>query len=242
MSALIGTVCPVNTGRGGCGLVRQCAGEFEIHLTVQPERGEDGEDRIRGWAEQHGFKYTRIMLDRGRTPDQPMLTYQGRGTLAGQLVTARQWAVRLRGEGFTVARVKIEAAPWNAGVPGTNAEADALPDGWYFEHHVKLLLPGEEAAAVRALAMSHAAHVSRNARRASAGGRHERFVTQRCRGVGRQEAGQRLDALLRALAQAGHTVVEVHREFVVHDDNPAVDAGWIEDVDEDDGETEPRAV
>ena len=72
------------------------------------------------------------------------------------------------------------------------------------------------------------AAASRNARRIRDEGGHERFVTQRCGGVGRDAAGHRLDALLRALAGAGHAAVEVEREFVVYDDNPAVDAGWID--------------
>ncbi|MFE9313226.1 hypothetical protein ACFYM5_37460 [Streptomyces sp. NPDC006706] len=221
----------MNAERDGDRPVRQYAGEFEIHLTVRLETGEgEEEEPLRAWAERQGFKYTHIVLDRGRTPDQPMLTCYGRGNLAGQLATARQWAERLRGEGFRVARLKIEAAPWNTDVPKTDAEASALPEGLYFEHHVKLVLSGEaELATVRALAVPYAAHVSRNARRDLAAGRHERFVTQRCRGVGREEAGRRLRALLRALEDAGHAAVEVEREFVVHDDNPAVDAGWIED-------------
>lgn len=159
-----------------------------------------------------------------------MLTCRGEGSLTGQLASARQWADRLRDDGFRVERVKIEAAPWNADVPKTDAEAVGLPASCYFEHHLKLvLLGGSHVAAVRALAAPHSAHVSRNARRASAGGGHERFVTQRCRDVGRAEARRRLDALRRALAGAGHMPVEVEEEFVVYDDNPSVDAGWIDD-------------
>ncbi|PZG95255.1 hypothetical protein C1I97_27230 [Streptomyces sp. NTH33] len=215
--------------------MRQFAGEFETHLTVRSETCGGGGEPLLLWAERHGIKYTHIVLDRGRTPDQPMLTCRGQGSLAGQLATARQWSKRLLDDGFRVVRVKIEAAPWNDEVPKTDAEATDLPEGCYFEHHVKLVLSGElEVAAVRTLAVPHSAHVSRNARRASADGRHERFVTQRCRGVGRAEAGRRLDALLRALAEAGHTAVEVEEEFVVHDGNFAADAGWIED--------EPRLV
>ncbi|MEU0601477.1 hypothetical protein ABZ484_25005 [Streptomyces sp. NPDC006393] len=219
--------------------VRQFEGEFETHLTLAPQVGQDSDEPIRDWAERHGLKYTRIVLDRGRTPDQPMLTRRGEGTLSEQVAAAHQWTERLRGDGFHVTRVKIEAAPWATGVPRTDAEAAALPGDRYFEHHVKLLLPGErQVAAVRALAVPHTAHVSKNARRTSADGTHERFVTQRCRGVGRPEARRRLDALLRALAEAACTVAEVEEEFVVHDDNPAVDAGWIAD----DGEAAPRAA
>jgi hypothetical protein len=36
----------------------------------------------------HGLKYTRILLDRGATPDQPMLTLRARGSLAAFLTVA----------------------------------------------------------------------------------------------------------------------------------------------------------
>ncbi|MEU6235994.1 hypothetical protein [Kitasatospora sp. NPDC047058] len=209
--------------------MKDFAGEFETHLTVVCTSAAGDEGRIRSWAERHRVKYTRIVLDRGATTDQPMVTVRGRGALQAQRSAALTWVERLRGEGFGVARVKIEAAPWNEDVPRTAAEAAGLPPGCYFEHHVKLaLLDGTEVAAVRVLAERHAAHVSRNARRDLDRG-HERFVTQRCRGVGRPEARRRLDALLHALAAAGFQAVEVEEEFVVHDDRPALDSGWIDE-------------
>lgn len=210
------------------GPVKEFAGAFETHLTVPlPSRSGDGDEGIRQWATHNDMKYTRIRLERGSKPDQPMLTYRGRGVLSVQRSRAQGWAERLLDEGFSVARVKIEAAPWNADVPQTAAEAAALPSYCHFEHHVKLVLAGEaDVAVVRELGAPHAAHVSWNARRGVAGGRHERFVTQRCRDVGRPEARRRLRALLSDLARSGYPAAEVEEEFVVHDDNPGVDAGW----------------
>lgn len=210
--------------------MRDFAGEFETHFTVACASVAGEEDRIRRWAERHGVKFTRIVLDRGATRDQPMLTVRGHGLLPAQREAALTWTERLRAEGFGVARVKIEAAPGNEDVPRTASEARRLPPGCHFEHHVKLALPdGAGTAAVRALAERHTAHVSRNARRDLGGGGHERFVTQRCRGVGRAEARRRLEALLDALATAGFEAVEVEEEFVVHDDHPALDDGWIDE-------------
>jgi hypothetical protein len=215
-------------------------GDFETHLTVLAEPGasagsgnggdsDTASEDLAAWAERHGLAYLRILLDQGSTPDQPMLTYRGRGTLTEQRAGAAAWTERLRADGFTVARVKIEAAPWNAEVPQTSAEAAHLPAGHHFEHHVKVLLTdAAQPAAVRTLGERHAAHLSRNARRVLAEGRQERFLTQRCHGVGRSEARRRLEALLTALADAGHPVVDVEEEFVVYDDNPSVDAGWLD--------------
>ncbi|MEU8193946.1 hypothetical protein AB0C10_09220 [Microbispora amethystogenes] len=71
--------------------------------------------------------------------------------------------------------------------------------------------------------------MSRNARRRRGDGSHERFVTQRCRGVGLSTALRRFEALLSDLGSHGYAVLEAEREFVVHDDNPGADHGWIEE-------------
>lgn len=217
------------------------AGDFETHLTVRPAPGTDG--ALAAWAAAHRLKYTRIVLDRGATPDQPMLTATGRGTLTGLRAAAGDWAARLRADGFEVTRVKVEAAPWNEGVPASDDEAATEPADRYFEHHVKVVLPvtddpatdgpaidgpAEALAALGELVEPHGARVSRNARRVLTGGRQERFVTQRCHRVGRPAAKAALEALLAALAAAEVSVVEVEEEYVATDDNLALDAGWLD--------------
>ncbi|MEV6106370.1 hypothetical protein AB0M28_16850 [Streptomyces sp. NPDC051940] len=206
--------------------MKEFAGEFEIHLTVlpAPDLG------IRQWARERGAKYTRIVLDSGATPDQPMLTWRARGTLSALRRAAHTHAEALRRAGLEPTRIKLEAAPWNEDVPRTEAEAAELHDGCYFEHHLKLLLHGSAAVpALRAVTAPHGARVSRNARRAlDASGRHERFVTQRRYGVGRADARRDLDMLRAAVFAAGYEILEAEEEFVVLDDNPAVDAGWLD--------------
>jgi hypothetical protein len=192
-------------------------GDFETHLTVVYD------ERLPAWAAREGLKYTRIRLDRGAVVDQPMLTSTGRGDLPALRAAAGELVARLVADGFAVRRVKIEAAPWNSCVPVAPGPTGAC----YFEHHVKLVLSDEEITAARTVAEGHGAHVSRNARRVRGDGRHERFVTQRCRDVGRAQARERLDALLAALAAGGLVPVEVEEEYVVVDDNPGLDDGWI---------------
>ncbi|MDL4819278.1 hypothetical protein [Actinomadura opuntiae] len=200
------------------------SGDFETHLTARPAAAE----RLAGWAEARGLEFAHIVLARGRTASQPMLTLRTRGTLDDALADAARTAADLRGDGLQPVRVKVEAAPWNAGVPA--GDADALGPEYYFEHHLKLLLdPGFDAGALAGAARPHAAHVSRNARRVRSDGRQERFVTQRCRCVGSRTAGRRLDALAAALRARGHEIVSVDREFVVHDGAPFLDDGWIEE-------------
>ncbi|MDL4777755.1 MULTISPECIES: hypothetical protein [Thermomonosporaceae] len=199
-------------------------GDFEAHVTVGCRAAEI--DAIARWAAEHGLKFTHIVLDRGRVTSQPMLTLRTSGTLDGARAAAGDAAARLRSAGYAVTRLKIEAAPWNRGVP--SADADARDPARYFEHHLKLLLGARfDAAALIGAVLPHTAHLSRNARRVRADGRHERFVTQRCRLVGSLTAGRRLAALTGTLRAAGHEIASVEREYVVHDGDASLDEGWI---------------
>jgi hypothetical protein len=217
-------------------------GEFEAHITVRCDDGTAPATRLARWSAARGWKFTHIVLARGRTPSQPMLTLRGRGSYEEQLRTCRWASKALRDAGFSPVRVKIEVAAWEPVVPRSDAQARQLggfggPDGGagrYFEHHLKVLLdpvgPGaaECLDALTATAVAHDAHVSWNARRTLGGtGRHERFVTQRCHGVGLPVAQARLAALTRAMERLAIEITEVEQEFVLYDSNTAVDEGWI---------------
>jgi hypothetical protein len=168
---------------------------YEIHLTVSADASDD---RLRSWAAGRGVKYTRIVLDRGEYSSQPMLSWLSDGTPATAEADARRTASELRSSGFPVTRLKVEAA--------ASGSAGSQP-GLYFEHHVKLLLPaGTDLDLVRVIAARHGAHLSRNARRVRDDGVEERFVTQRCYGLGRPEAAAELAGLLDALAAASPAV------------------------------------
>lgn len=203
------------------------AGTFEIHLTVAGFEAQD----LAAFAGRHGVRFTHIELDRGRDPSQPMLTVPAHGTLEEARALARRWRERLVARGTPTTRVKIEAAPWCAGVPQDDAEAAAQPPGRYFEHHVKLLLPAAAVAAMRVAAdvgAAHGARLSRNARRRDGDGRQERFLTARCHGAGLATATRRLDGLVAALRAAGLEVTEVEQEYVVDDSNLGLDHGWLD--------------
>ncbi|MFE1177449.1 hypothetical protein [Streptomyces sp. NPDC058773] len=204
-------------------------GEFEVHLTVRDDGDPAPARHLADYAAAHHLKCVHILLDEGEVPSQPMLTLSGAGTFEEVRAQAAARADGLRAAGFEVVRTKIEATPWSAGVPGTDEEAVTLGPDYYFEHHLKLVLArSAPTGALRALAVGHGAHLSRNARRLRSDGRAERFVTQRCRLVGLTTAGRRLDALTGALRAAGHRIASVEREFVVHDGNLALDAGWLD--------------
>jgi hypothetical protein len=201
--------------------------EFETHITISP----DGAARIEAlqrWAASEGMHCLHIILEQGESPSQPMLTRHDRGEFSAELQKAFELSRSLEADGFQVLRVKIEASPDSRGVPQADTEAGNQSTGQYFEHHIKLLLgKDEEMLRLTELASRHAAHLSRNALRLRGDGLTERFITQRCAGVGRQEARRRLEALLHAISVAGHTVLKIEEEYVVYDNHLSLDAGWI---------------
>ena len=207
--------------------VLEVAGDFEIHITVYDHHG----GKLSAFAAQRGVKFVDIVLDRGRNVSQPMLTLTGQGTLAEQHAAVERWRHDLCEAGMHPCRMKIEAAPWCVGVPQSDEQAAAEPAGRYFEHHVKLLLPSTAVAdlvAVTDLVAPHGARLSRNARRERADGAQERFVNQRCHGVGLGAAKQRLDELIATLQAAGHDALRVEQEYVVFDSGLQHDEGWLE--------------
>lgn len=116
-------------------------GAFGTHVTLAARPG-GGTGDLALFAAARGVKHALIVLDRGQTRSQPMLTVQGEGTLATQIEAARSLSRELADAGFRVVRVKVEAAPWNEDVPASDAAAARLGDAMYFEHHVKVVLDG----------------------------------------------------------------------------------------------------
>lgn len=207
--------------------VREVSGDFEIHITCHVGHAE----QLASFAAVHGLTFVHIVLDRGMHASQPMLTLTGRGSLADQQTALRRWQRELGKAGIHPCRYKIEAAPWCVGVPRSDEEAATEPRGRYFEHHIKLLLsrpPVADLIAATDLVTPHGARLSRNARRERADGVQERFVTQRCHGVGLATARQRLDALIKALEAGGYAIADVEQEYVVYDSDPRHDQGWLD--------------
>ena len=200
---------------------------YETHLTVLPRVGEAMLDEVEAFARAHGLKFLQIQLPAGAQPCQPMLSLRGRGSLERQKAEAGRHVEALAVLGMAVTRTKIEAAPWNAGVP---AIGPCLRPEHYFESHVKLLLaPDCGTDALARVANVHGAHLSRNARRVREDGLVERFATLRTRDGGLAAITTRTEALRSALAPQTLAVLSVEIEYVVLDDNPALDAGWLPD-------------
>lgn len=200
-------------------------GTYEAHVTVACE-GEEDLARFEAVCLGEGVKHVHIVLPRGVTLSHPMTASFHRGTRNEALREVNALAARIVGAGFEVTRVKLEALGANPEIPETDAQAAAKPEG-YFELHVKVLIDEADLDALRAAAEAEGAHVSRNARKLRPDGRAERFVTQRVGNVGRVAADARFERLLASLSPLGVKVLNVIREYTVHDSNLELDRGWL---------------
>jgi hypothetical protein len=207
-------------------------GALETHITLACDPAITVHT-LKQHAARHNAKLVLIELARGQTPSQPMFTLHARATLPDALQTARRIQATLASAGLRVTRVKVEAPVANPGVPQTDAQAPPSQVPQYFEHHLKLLLPALSPRHVddlTQLAQRHDAHLSRNALRTRTDSLSERFITQRCRGVGLLSANTALNALLNDLKIQGHIPIDIEQEYVVHDSNIALDHGWLTDA------------
>lgn len=205
---------------------RSYGGVFEAHITVETKDAAELA-RFDEVCAGLGVKSIHIALPRGVTRFQPMTGSYHHGELSVVQGEVLGLARQLAGAGFRVTRAKIEATGANRDIPLSDEEAAEAPEN-YFEYHIKVRLPRDaEVAALTALAESHGAHLSRNARKIFADGTSERFVTLRVYDVGKRSADERFEALREALGGAGHSLSEPTREYTVYDSNTKVDDGWL---------------
>ncbi|HSI13525.1 MAG TPA: hypothetical protein VK961_15885 [Chthoniobacter sp.] len=203
-------------------------GEFEIHLTIaSPEKV--AMESLRMLAAENGVKVTHILLHHGQQPSQLMLTRHGAGTLDETLATAHTLTTRLAAHGLKVGRTKIEIDAANPAAPADALAAQSCPADWYFEYHVKVVLPSiADLELLGEVGRRHAAQLSKNAFLVRPDGREERFLTQRFYSTGRDQASLALDALTVDLQRHEFTILDCETEYVVFDSNVAMDTGWLD--------------
>jgi hypothetical protein len=196
---------------------------FELHITVSST------------VDLEAFKYfcymagiKALVIDLGADlPVQPMTCSRILGSFSKAMLESTRLRDVIEQAGFEVTRVKLEAAPWNAGVPTSDAEAKLSPSGNYFEHHTKLkLLKTANLKLLEMLCETNNAHLSRNAFKVYEDGTQERLITQRHYGLGFSSASIRFTAFLEVLKSYGFNVQKTVSEYCVYDSNLELDAGW----------------
>src|SRR5262249_53049601 len=156
----------------------------------------------------------------GVTRSQPMTSTYHHGELSAVVQEVAELARTLQERGFPVTRLKLEAVITNSGVPQTEEEARAFPQGNYFEFHVKVTLPPVADLEVwRSLCKPWGAHLSANALKQEEDGRSQRFVTLRVYGAGRASAEAKFETLMQRLQADGHELSNRLREYTIYDSN-----------------------
>lgn len=199
-------------------------GIFESHVTVKPcELGP-----FNAACGELGVKCIAIELPKGDQPVQPMTAAHHRGALAGVIAEVHALAQQLVRRGYTVTRTKIEAVGRHRDVPMTDDAARGAPKVNYFEHHLKVVLPpGYDAGPLAAKCRALDAHLSRNARKQSADGSQERFITLRSYGVGQPSADARFERVVELVHELGLPIKNRVREYTVYDSAIEVDRNWM---------------
>jgi hypothetical protein len=205
------------------------AGLFEAHITVSSLSPNEAK-RFTETCNQLNIKAIQIELSRGDVPIQPMTCSTHKGDFTTVLNEVTGLAYQLKQAGFEVTRQKIEAAPFNQGIPMTAKEAQNHSADNYFEHHLKILFEKESNFnEIQTVCTAHGAHLSRNAFENRVDNTKTYFITLRCYSIGLEEATIRFNALKQAITHLKINILKNITEYCVYDDRLNLDANWLSD-------------
>ncbi len=196
---------------------------FEVHLTISPCRPDELQDFFALCTQ---LRWKAIVIDLApHVPQQPMTCSRVAGSLSDVYTHAEFGCTQLETAGFSVTRVKIEAAPWNSHVPQDDHERLQHHPTAYFEYHAKLHLPltGWEAT-LSTICPMFTAHLSHNALRVTDNGWTERFATIRSHDCGLASFQLHTDRFGHTLQSHGFSVLKTVTEYCIYDTNTALDA------------------
>ena len=203
------------------------SGVFEAHITIDLL---DTHEKIKfqDLCEDLSIKAIQIELARGDAPVQPMTCSRHQGNFVKVFEEVKTLANHLTQAGFEVSRLKIEASPFNEGIPQNNADLKNHSDKNYFEHHLKVLISQEQnRETLLAVCAKYRAHLSRNAFKTFSGGEYENFITLRLYEMGKKESDLKFENLKKEVQNAGFIVQKSITEYCVYDDNIALDNNWL---------------
>ncbi|MCC5638304.1 hypothetical protein LC593_21185 [Nostoc sp. CHAB 5844] len=205
----------------------QYTGTFEAHITICAGSPATVQ-RFQQICWQLNIRCILIKLPSGVVRSQPMTASHHRGTLAQVCTDVYNIAQQIWQAGFKVNRVKIEAMVYNQDIPVTDSEVSQHPATNYFEFHIKAMLANNtDLEALRQHCATQGAHLATNAFKRKINGLHQRFITLRLYGLGRNSAQARFHTLLTSLRAQRITLLQPQQEYTVFDSNIELDAGWL---------------
>jgi hypothetical protein len=216
---------------------REVTGAFEIHIFVEPlDPPPEAVERFRAACEANAMKALLLNLDyvgKGFVGVLQSSRYVN-GTVADAVAAAHHDAQILRAANLRVLREKVEAVAKDDGVPRSTDDAAQAPHDRYFEFHLLIdgrqrTLTDDDMRVLRGISADFSSRLktpvplSYNALKPA-----QRFLNLRARGVGLDEAMQRVHLLEAVLDESDLEVKKVIAEYICFDSNVAVDNGWLE--------------
>jgi hypothetical protein len=200
---------------------KNISGLFEIHLTVK----ESDHYLFRQYCWDKGIKPIHIILNQGVYTQQLMLSKYKNGSETDAINRAMELKKDLEKEKMTVIRTKVEAMSTNKNVP-----EDKCEEGNYFEFHFKCVIRSKDQLAFldqlcgKMCNENYAVGLSFN----NIDEDFRPITTIRVYNVGSKEATAIKDLVVDTIKEAGFVVNDrLDSEFVVYDDYPGLDEGWI---------------
>lgn len=213
----------------------QVSGLFECHIFCSPlDPSDEIKERFVSSCQGADIKALCLGLD-----------YQGKGVInvlqstkyyecddAKTPVSLMLRDAQKLAESFEVIRLKLEAMAWNPGVPVTDEDSRALPEGHYFEFHIKIDAPvsreNDEILKSLAAELTKELGVKIPFSCNNMGNKNQRFLNVRTYNMGSASSERLVNQVSDSLAKRGFLVGKIIKEFIVFDTNKELDRGWLE--------------
>ena len=201
---------------------------YEIHITVECQDFSDSfMTRFKSACEEIRVKAIVLDLENSSSIMRDVMTSS---KFRGDNTTAYEECCRIKNElmlrGFTVAREKIESAPWHPGAP--KKPSDIMPDNCYFESHVAVEMDGSDESKwnLGNYASIHNAHMSKNVFKKLDNGKYIQMLTLRNYKTTREKFELDVKSLVQDLNKS-FSVPKTEIEFCVYDSKVNHDYTWF---------------
>ncbi len=213
-------------------------GTFEAHITFDCTHDtEKCLERLKKTCENSKYKIIFINLNTRRKDDklQQLMTSSYHCGEYPSIVKQIEEEAYRHFQDFNIVRIKIESLASNVGIPETDMDKQLFWDNssTYFEFHYKVLVKNgrdenklKELETVCQRSYQYPLHLSHNAFQKLDEENFHYMITMRLFDVGRENAFEQNEEVVKYLTDQKFPPMKVVREFVVYDSHIELDQGW----------------
>ncbi|MEK6828854.1 MAG: MazG-like family protein [Nanoarchaeota archaeon] len=200
---------------------------YEIHVTVDASAEDFDIDHFKKVCAF--IKVKPIVLDLendGKTVMNDVMTSSHIvGNNTGSYLECSRIGFMLEDYGFKVVRRKIETVPWHPAAP--SKDGDKMPEDCYFEAHINCIITEDEKDRLRAIAVCHNAHLSKNFFKKLEDGKFVNMITYRSYDSTYDVFMSNIELLKADLAKNKIQFEKVITEFSIYDTKVSHDFKWL---------------